>query len=104
MKLIAESNFENQLLPGLVSLLRDLRVDACGFFREEAIAPVFWSSDDFSTELSSMKRLSKDELTAILCDLEPDMQDAMILAGFQVIEKYLQKANGSQVYQHHRYS
>ena len=58
MKLIAENSYEDQLLPGLVALLRDLKVDACGFRTEEAIAPVFWSCQDVCLELAVVKELN----------------------------------------------
>lgn len=103
MKLIAETELEDQLISGLVDLLRDLKVDACGFRRGEAIAPVFWASEDFSLQLSSIKKISKDEITDLLESLEPKIQDAMILAGFEVIEKYVNATKCTQVHQHHRH-
>ena len=102
MKLIAENALDDQLIPGLVSFLRDLRVDAYGFCRDDAIAPVFWSSDDISLEVSSIKELSREEVGAILANLEPDLLEAMILAGFQVIENYLKDSKGIVVMQQHR--
>lgn len=102
MKLIAENSHEDQLLPGLVSLLRDLRVDACGFRREEAFAPIFWSSEDFSLELPSIKEISEEERTAILANLESDLVEAMILAGFDVIQTYLKDSHGVVSSQRHR--
>ena len=103
MKLIAENSHEDQLVPGLVALLRDLNVDACGFQRSDAIASVFWSAEDFSLELPSIKGLSKEEMTAILDDLEPELLKAMVLAGFEVIDKSLEHATGAQVFRHHRH-
>lgn len=103
MKLISESSYEDQLVPGLVALLRDLNVDARGFQRNDAIASVFWSAEDFSLELPSIKDLSKEEMTAILDDLEPELLKAMIVAGFDVIDRSLQHATGAQVYRHHRH-
>lgn len=102
MKLIAENDLEDQLLPGLVSLLRDLKVDAYGFCRDDAIAPIFWSSDDISLEVSSIKALSKEEVGFILENLEPALMEAMISAGFQVIENYLNDSKGIVVRQQHR--
>lgn len=102
MKLISESNLEDQLVPGLVSLLRDLNVDACGFRRSDAIASVFWSHEDFSLELPFLKALSKDEMTAMLEDLEPEILKAMVLAGFEVIDRSLRHAVGTRVHRHHR--
>lgn len=102
MKLISESAYEDQLIPRLVSLLRDLKVDAHGFRTEDAFAPLFWSADDFTLELSSIKGMTKEEITAVLAYLEPDLLEATILAGFDVIENYLRKAKGAVVYQNHR--
>ena len=102
MLLISENHFENQLIPGLVSILRDLQVDAQGFAREEAIAPLFWSSEDFLLELSSINNLSKDEITAILTNLETALLEAMMLAGFEVIMDYWKELNGTVVYPRHR--
>lgn len=104
MILIAENSLEDQVLPGLVNLLRDLRVDASGFHRADAVAPIFWSAEDFSLELASLKWLSKEEMTDVLKKLEPDLMEAMILSGFNVIETYLENANGIQVHKHHRKS
>lgn len=103
MKLISENSYEDQLISGLVSLLRDLNVDASGYRRADAIASISWSYEDFSLDLPSIKDLSKDELTAILEDLEPELLKAMVLAGFEVIDGSMQKATGAQVYRHHRY-
>lgn len=103
MKLIAENCLDEQILPTLVALLKDLRVEVHGFRKEEAIAPIFWSADDFSLELSSIRDLKKDEMSSILKHLEPDLQKAMILAGFQIIKNHLYKARGAVVHQHHRY-
>lgn len=102
MKLIAENSHEDHVLPGLVSLLRDLRVDACGFRSDEAIAPVFWSSQDVCLELSAVKELSSEEVTAILSVLESDLIEAMILAGFDVIENYLKDMKGVAISRRHR--
>ena len=102
MILIAENNYEDQVLPGLVSLLRDLRLDACGFYHADAIAPIFWSSDDFSLELASVNGLTKDDMSAVLANLEPDLIEAMILAGFEVIDNYFADADGTQIHKHHR--
>lgn len=102
MKLIAENALEDQLIPSLVSFLRDLKVDAYGFCRDDAIAPIFWSSDDISLELSSVTHLSRDEVVAVLSILEPALLEAMILAGFQVIEDYLKESKGVVAMQQHR--
>ena len=102
MKLISESAAEDQILSGLVSLLRDLQVDAYGFQRNESIATIFWSPEDFSLELAAIKGLSKEEMAALLDLLEPELLEAMILAGFGVIERYMKKIKGTNVHQHHR--
>lgn len=102
MKLISENSFEDHLVPGLVSLLRDLNVDACGFRRCDAIASIFWSYEDFSLELPFLKDLSKEEMTAMLQDLEPELMKAMILAGFEVIDRSLRSVVGTRVHRHHR--
>lgn len=102
MILIAENEHEDQLVPRLVTLLQDLRVDACGFQRGDAIAPIFWSVDDFSLELPFIKGLPKDEMSAILSELEPELLKAMIIAGFDVIENSVKHAKGALVHKHHR--
>ena len=102
MKLIAENSYEDQVLPGLVALLRDLQVDACGFRTKEAIAPVFWSCQDVCLEVPAVKELSDEEVTALLYNLESDLIEAMILAGFHVIENYLKDAKGIVVDPRHR--
>ena len=102
MKLISECTYEDQLVPGLVALLRDINVDACGFRRAEAIASIFWSYEDFSLELPFLKELSKDELTAMLVDLEVELRKAMVLAGFEVIDHALRRSVGTRVHRHHR--
>lgn len=100
MKLIAENSLDDQLIPGLVSLLRDLKVDACGFRTEQAIAPIFWSAEDFLLDLSSVKELSKQDVTWILSNLESDLMEAMIMAGYGVIEKYLKDSKGTLICPH----
>lgn len=102
MKLIAENALDDQLIPGLVSLLRDFKVDANGFRTDEAIATVFWSPEDIAMEHSYMQKFSKDDILGILAHLEPDLLESMILAGFEVIEKYLKDTTGTAVYQQHR--
>ena len=102
MKLISENSYEDHLINGLVALLRDLNVDAIGFRRADAIASTFWSYEDFSLELPFLKELSREELTAMLEDLEPELMKAMVLAGFEVLDNSLRHATGAQVHRHHR--
>lgn len=102
MLLIAENALENQLIPGLTSLLRDFKVDASGFLREEAIAPIFWAAEDVALECASIKGIRKDDIEGILENLESELLEAMILAGFDVIERYLKDTTGAVVYQQHR--
>ena len=102
MKLISECAYEDQLVPGLVSLLRDLNVDACGLRRDDAIASIFWSHEDFSLELPFLKEVSREEMTAMLEDLETEIRKAMVSAGFEVIDKALRRTAGTRVRRHHR--
>jgi len=85
VKLIAESNYENQILNGLVCLLSDLGMDVTGYQHEEAVAATFWSADDFTMEISSMTDCSKTDREAFLLSIEEIIRGAMIEAGYNVI-------------------
>lgn len=89
MKLIAETEYENQLVYGLCSLLRDLKVDVDGFQHEDAIATTFWSSEDLIMCIDPLINPSKFDKQAFLFSIEEDIRSAMIMAGAKVIEKKL---------------
>ena len=59
MKLIAETDYENQIVHSLCSLIRDLKVDVDGYLHEQAVATTFWSADDFFMHHESIRNASQ---------------------------------------------
>lgn len=93
MKLIAETTYENQIVHGLCSLLRDLKVDVDGYLHEQAIATTFWSADDFIVHLESIQNASQIDQRAFLLSIEDKIRAAMEIAGANVIQHELLQAN-----------
>jgi len=93
MKLIAETEYENQLVHGLCSLLRDLKVDVDGYLHEQAVATTFWSVDDFIIQLESIRNASQIDRQAFLLSIEDKIRSAMQIAGANVIQQELLQAN-----------
>ena len=89
MKLIAESEYENQLIYGLCGLLRDLKVDVEGYQHEDAIATTFWSVDDIQMGIEPICIASRTDKQAFLFSIEDDLRKAMVRAGTDVIEDAL---------------
>lgn len=102
MKLIAETEYENQVIHGLTNLLRDLGVDAEGFRREEAVAEIFWSPDDFTMELASIRNATKEDRESFLMAIEDKLRSAMISAGYEVITQELTNSRRNQLHLAHR--
>ena len=102
MKLIAETEYESQVIYRLADLLRDLGIDAEGFKREEAVAEVFWTPDDFTMELASIHNATKEDRISFLMAIEDKLRSAMITAGYEVITQELTCTHRNQLYLAHR--
>lgn len=102
MKLIAESDYDNQVIMGLSAFLTDIGVDVTGYRREDAIAATFWSSEDISMELAAIDLMTKYDKEAFLWSIEDSLRSAMIIAGFNEIKHRLEKVPKSKVTLQHR--
>ena len=92
MKLIAETDYENQIVHGLCSLLRDLKVDVDGYLHEQAVATTFWSADDFIMHHESIRNASQSDRQAFLFSIEDKIRSAMRGAGANVIQHELSQS------------
>ena len=97
MKLIAESQYEDQVLIGLTALLCDLGINADGYTRNEALAVSFISPEDISLESKSI-HMSFDDQLALIHSIEDSIRNAMVTAGYATIERAIRHAKGGKVH------
>ena len=97
MKLIAESQYEDQVVAGLTALLCDLGVSADGYTEDEAMAQTLISPDDVDLQASSI-RMSREDQIALIRSIEDSIRTAMITAGYETIERAIQKADGGKAH------
>ena len=89
MKLISENKQEDRLLQGLVLFLQDLNLDVIGHTSRDALALTYWTTQDLPSFLSL------DERESFLKSIEEDLYAAMIIAGYETIEKHLARSYGN---------
>ena len=98
MILIAENQYEDQLLMSLTALLTDLGVNVDGLKQEDALVPMFWSANELELETAALCYMSKDDRIAFLLSIEDSLRASMRKAGFHTISSKLARAQGGQVH------
>ena len=91
LKLIAETEEENLMLPGLSALLFDLGVLSTEYRTDEAYAATFWSAAELSYLFAEEHDLTKEEAAYLLEELEPFLCVTQSSAGVRLIERTLDK-------------
>ncbi len=97
MKLIAENQYEDQVIAGLTALLCDLGVNADGYTKDEAMAVTFFTPDDFDLEASAI-RMTRDDQIALIRAIEDNIRTAMFTAGYEMIERAMNMARGGKAH------
>ena len=98
MKLIAETQYEDQLLMSLTTFLREMGIDAEGYRQEDAIAPVFWSANELELEADALSYMSKEDRIAFLCSIEASLRSTMRRAGLRHISNAIGRAQGGHAH------
>ena len=96
MRLIAETEEENAILPGLSALLADLGIISTEYRMDEAYAFTHWSAGELSYLYADQIDLTKEEAAYLLEELEPLLRTTMATAGMRLIDRAIQK-NLSQI-------
>ena len=91
MLLISESLQEDHLVLPISVLLGDLGVEVAAFERSDAVAPLFWDISDLYSDNPAFQNLDSEEKKRFLILIEQEIRNAMMIAGFIVIEEYIQK-------------
>lgn len=98
MKLIAESQHDDQIISNLVNLLSDIGVPADGYRQEESFGLMLWSVYELDLEADTLTYMSKEDKIAFFRSIEPAMQANMRKAGLQTISKAISKAQGGRIH------
>lgn len=91
MKLIAETEEENTMLPGIAALMTDLGIIANEYRKEEAYAVTLWSAAELSYLYADRFNLTHEEAAYLLEELEPMLRSTMAAAGVKLIERACHK-------------
>lgn len=89
MKLIAETEEENQMLAGTSALMRDLGVDVSEYRTDEAYALMFWSADELTHVYTERYNLTREEAVYLLEETEMFLRMTMAAAGSKYLERAL---------------
>ena len=89
--MIAETEEENTMLPGLGALMADLGIIANEYRKDEAYAVTFWSAAELSYLYAERFNLTYEEAAYLLEELEPSLRSAMAAAGLRLIDRACQK-------------
>ncbi len=91
MRLIAETEEENLMLPGLSALMADLGVISTEYRTDEAYAVTFLSAGELSYLYADDYDLTREEAAYLLEELEPYLRTAMAAAAARMIDRAIHK-------------